>query len=80
MNPLHIRQHLLPDMRTRVKIFFKVYGMGKCRCRYYKYPKCGVWECIIDLLYETYKGKNGWKRGESPHEKIFWQSGVSVIK
>lgn len=36
MNPLHIRQHLIPDMRTRVKKKFKVYGKGKRAARYYE--------------------------------------------
>ena len=80
MNPLHIRQHLLPDMRTRVKNFFKVYGMGKCRCRYYEYPKCRAWKYIIDLLYETYKAGSDWKPGEICRKDFFLQSGVRVIK
>jgi len=80
MNPLHIRQHLLPDMRTRVKKNFKVYETGKCRRRYYKYPGCGVQKYIIDLLYETYKGKSGWKTGENLKKRFFQSSGVRVIK
>ncbi|PWV56243.1 hypothetical protein C7475_101758 [Chitinophaga sp. S165] len=40
MNPLHIRQHLIPDMRTRVKKKFKVYGEEKWPGKYYEQPLC----------------------------------------
>ena len=72
MNPLHIRQHLIPDMRTRVKKKFKVYSWEMCLCRYYKYPKCGILKYIIDLLYGTYERRDGCKRAENPLKKIFW--------
>lgn len=52
MNPLHIRQHLLPDMRTRVKKKFNVYGKGIGKSRYYNHQGMG---CEMHKLFIIWK-------------------------